>query len=108
MNWPETVSSLWDGVDAQLCDGDSQGERRSECAHGPCDAVGCGRRHPVSERRAAETESHMRNHDPNAERVTGNEPHVPCIGQEAHWSAGRPQKGRVHLGDRTAQNEDCR
>ncbi len=77
-------------MDAQLSYGDSQGERRSECAHSPHNTIGSAPRYPMSEQHTPETKSHMGDDKPNAERVVGNEPHVPRVGQETYRSAGRP------------------
>jgi len=71
-------------VDSQLCNSDRQREYRPKYAHSPRDTVGRGRRYPVSEQHTPKTESHVDGDEQNAERVMGNEPHVPRVGQETH------------------------
>ena len=70
-----------------MCNGDRQGERRPERAHTPRDTVGCERRNPVSEQHAPEPESHVGDDEPNTERIMGNEPHVPRVGQKTNWNS---------------------
>ncbi len=94
-------------MDAQLGDGDRQGAGHPECTHEPRDAAGCSRRYSVSEQYTPQTESHVCDDEPNAERIMGNQPHIPRVRQESHGSAGSPKKGRIHFSDRTTQNKDC-
>src|SRR5215471_14189362 len=90
-------------MDSQLCKCDGQRERHPKWADSPGDATGCERRHAVSDQDTAETESHMSDSEPNAERVMGNEPHAPRVRQETHRSAGRPEEGCIDLRDRTTR-----
>ena len=82
-------------MDAQLCNGDRHSEHSPEYAHNPHGTVGQGQCYVVSEQYAPETESHVDGDEPNAKRVVGNEPHIPRIGQQTHWSAGRPSLAGV-------------
>jgi len=74
-------------MDLELCNGDRQRERCPNRAYSPCDTTGGKRRHPVSQQHTTETESHVTDEEPNAERVMRNEPHVPRVGQKTSRSS---------------------
>src|SRR6266478_3092808 len=66
-------------VYCELCDRDRQRHRRTERADAPCDAVCRSGRYAVSEQHAPEPQAHVGDDEPDAQRVVGNEAHVPCV-----------------------------
>jgi hypothetical protein len=69
-------------VDAQLCEGNRQCTSHPEGANAPCETVRLGRRYSVKKQNALQPYPHVSDDEPNAKRVVGNEPHVPCVGQQ--------------------------